>query len=32
LNTGRVKVPVKFPAIAVVDSKQGLSENAGEAN
>jgi hypothetical protein len=28
LNTGRVKVPVKFPALAVVGSKHGLGENA----
>ena len=32
LNTGWVKVPVKFPALAVVDSERGLGENPGEAN
>ena len=32
LNTGWVKVPVKFPALAVVDSERRLGENPGEAN
>ena len=32
LNTGWVKVPVKFPALAVVGSERGLGENPGEAN
>ncbi len=31
-NSGCVKVPVKFPALAVVGSKRGLGENPGEAN
>ena len=29
LNTGWVKVPVKFPALAVVAAEQGLGKNAG---
>jgi hypothetical protein len=32
LNTGWVKVPVKFPALAVVSSERELGENLGEAN
>ena len=32
LNTGWVKVAVKFPALAVVGSERGLGENPGEAN
>src|SRR5262245_50832689 len=32
LNTGWVKVPVKFPALAVVGSERGLGENPCEAN
>ena len=32
LNTGWVKVPVKFPALAVVGSETGLGGNAGKAN
>ena len=30
LNTGWVKVPVKFPALAVVGSERGLGQNLGE--
>jgi hypothetical protein len=29
LNTGWVKVPVKFPALAVVEADHELGENAG---
>ena len=32
LNTGWVKVPVEFPALAVVGSEQGLRENADQPN
>ena len=32
LNTGWVKVPVKFPALAVVGSERGLGGNHSEAN
>jgi len=32
LNTGWVKVPVKFPALAVVGPERTLGENPGEAN
>lgn len=30
LNTGWVKVPVKFPALAVVGAAHGRGENAGQ--
>ena len=32
LNTGWVKVPVKFPALAVVGAAHGRGENAGQPN